>query len=271
MKLLRHPIRSIREPFGTAGLIVACVALVAALGGTALAAAKLNGTQKKEVEKIAKKFAGAPGAAGSTGPAGPAGAKGDTGAAGTNGTNGTNGAPGAPGASVTGTPIASGGACGTETGVKYTLSATSTNICNGKTGFTDTLPSGKTETGTWALSETSLGFNGAFASISFPIPLAAAGPEHSAEVFKQHETDEEEFTTNCPGTVGNPKAAKGFLCVYTLFEHLEHATNILEARSPTGTHLAYGPSGAILSVAFMEGEPDLAVAEVYGSWAVTAP
>ena len=64
MKRLRHPIRAIREPFGTAGLIVACVALVLALTGAAFAAAGLTGKQKKEVEKIAKKYAGKPGAAG---------------------------------------------------------------------------------------------------------------------------------------------------------------------------------------------------------------
>ena len=57
-------IERIHQKLGTAGFVIAIVALIAALGGTALAAAKLNGTQKKEVEKIAKKYAGKPGAAG---------------------------------------------------------------------------------------------------------------------------------------------------------------------------------------------------------------
>ena len=39
MKSFRHPVRAIREPFGTAGLIIAVVALVAAVGGNAFAAA----------------------------------------------------------------------------------------------------------------------------------------------------------------------------------------------------------------------------------------
>jgi hypothetical protein len=38
MKKLKHPIRSIREPFGTAGLIVATIALVMAMLGGAYAA-----------------------------------------------------------------------------------------------------------------------------------------------------------------------------------------------------------------------------------------
>jgi hypothetical protein len=108
---LRHPIRAIREPFGKAGLTVAICALVLAMVGGAYAAGALSGKQKKEVEKIAKKYAGKTGSAGSQGPAGPAGAKGDTGTNGKDGTNGTNGK-------------------------------------EGTIGFTETLPSGKTETGT---------------------------------------------------------------------------------------------------------------------------
>src|SRR6478752_2320107 len=98
MNRLRHPVRAIREPFGTAGLVVACVALIAALGGTAFAAAKLNSTQKKEVEKIAKKFAGKPGAPGAQGPAGPAGKDGSNGAAGAKGATGAKGVAGEDGA-----------------------------------------------------------------------------------------------------------------------------------------------------------------------------
>ncbi len=69
------------------GVVIAVIALIFALAGTAFAAAKLNGTQKKEVKKIAKKYAGkrgktgpagangAPGAQGPGGPRGPAGAR----------------------------------------------------------------------------------------------------------------------------------------------------------------------------------------------------
>ena len=123
MKRLRHPIRAIREPFGKAGLTVAILALVFAMvGGAYAASGGLTGKQKKEVEKIAKKYAGKTGSAGSQGPAGPAGAKGDTSTNGKDGTNGTNGTNGKEGPE---------GKQGKE----------------GTTGFTETLPSGETETG----------------------------------------------------------------------------------------------------------------------------
>jgi hypothetical protein len=83
---LRRPARVLREPFGKAGLIVACCALVLACTGAAFAAGGLTGPQKKEVGKIAakvaKKDAGKPGPAGKTGPVGPAGPAGAAGAAG---------------------------------------------------------------------------------------------------------------------------------------------------------------------------------------------
>src|SRR6476469_4583933 len=116
MKRLRNPARATREPFGKAGLIVACGALVFAMVGGAYAAGALSGKQKKEVEKIAKKYAGKTGPAGPQGPAGSAGTNGKDGTNGTNGINGKEGPEGKQGK-------------------------------DGITGFTETLPSGKTETG----------------------------------------------------------------------------------------------------------------------------
>lgn len=211
MKRLRHPIRAIREPFGKAGLIVACLALVAAMGGTALAAAKLNGTQKKEVEKIAKKYAGKAGKNGATGPAGPAGPMGPTGATGATGAAGvgTTGPQGEP----------------------------------GETGFTETLPAGKTETGVWsvgnATAEGSL-----FAPISFTIPLSASPAVH----YNEAETAE------CPGTAGEPEAARGQLCVYlTGGEKISFFSPLSTGK--TGVVLLFG--------AEVEGGG-------FGTWAVTA-
>jgi Collagen triple helix repeat (20 copies) len=143
---LRHPIRAIREPFGTAGLIVACIALVLALTGAAFAAAGLSGKQKKEVEKIAKKFAGKPGAQGPVGPVGPqgpVGAKGDAGSAGANGAagatgpTGAHGATGADGNSVTSSPVLVGDpACGGRGGAIYEVEGSNveTEVCNGSVG-----------------------------------------------------------------------------------------------------------------------------------------
>ena len=89
MHRLRHPIRSITEPFGKAGLTVAILALVLATTGAAFAAAGLNSKQKKEVTKIAKKYAGKPGAIGPPGAAGPAGPAGKTGKEGPEGKEGS--------------------------------------------------------------------------------------------------------------------------------------------------------------------------------------
>src|SRR4051794_4615743 len=152
MKRLRHPIRAIREPFGTAGLVIACIALVAALGGTALAASgALTGKQKKEVEKIAKKYAGKDGvagpagAAGLPGPAGPVGVGGKDGAAGTIGTTGPTGKAGTTGPTgktgVTG-PTGDIGATGPTGGFGGVNSEYTQGV----------LEPGKTETGYWAFS-----------------------------------------------------------------------------------------------------------------------
>jgi hypothetical protein len=101
--------RRFKDRFGTAGVVLGVIAIVLAIGGSAIAASGLNGKQKKEVKAIAKSFQGTGpiGPAGAAGTAGPAGAKGDNG---TNGNDGTNGADGktvrsgtaAPEGSVTG-------------------------------------------------------------------------------------------------------------------------------------------------------------------------
>jgi hypothetical protein len=163
MKRLRHPINAIREPFGKAGLIIAVIALVFAMVGGAFAAkGALTGKQKKEVEKIAKKYAGKTGPAGPQGPAGTNGTNGKDGANGKDGTNGTNGK------SVT-TGNAALAEC-EEGGITVEVEgtpATKKKVCNGEEGKEGspwtaggTLPPEKTETGAWV-------------PISFPIPLAA--------------------------------------------------------------------------------------------------
>jgi len=271
-RLVRHPIRAIREPFGTAGLIVACIALVAALGGTALAAAKLNSKQKKEVEKIAKKFAGKPGTNGATGPAGPtgpAGANGKDGANGTNGTAGTPGSPGAAGKSVTVSHVNSPG-CEGQAGaeVKVEGAASGTKVCNGQTGFTSTLPSHKTEQGTWSVDFEATGAAQTETSpISFPIPLSTPVAAH----FNENET------TECPGTTEAPEAEPGNLCVYTsayenaeLWKPLpalpEFNTNFINPEA-FGANTETGRAGAVVI------QQSVAAGKVFalGTWAVTAP
>ena len=85
------PRLKLRRPSGrTVPWIVACVAIVLAMGGTGLAAKKYLITSTNQISpKVLAKLHGAKGARGLPGPAGAAGAK---------GANGANGAPGAPGA-----------------------------------------------------------------------------------------------------------------------------------------------------------------------------
>jgi hypothetical protein len=269
MSRLRHPIRAIREPFGTAGLIVAVVALVfAMLGGAYAAKGALTSKQKKEVEKIAKKYAGEPGSAG---PAGPAGPKGPAGTDGKDGAKGDTGAPGADGKSVTGTPIAVGGACGSNaTGVKYTLGATSTNVCNGEEGSPwtagGTLPSEATETGTWAWESNGTNYN--VAPISFPIPLSTS----AATAITVHYWRESDITHDpeCPGTINAPDAEPGALCIYITEQF--GADNMpgnppIAPADGSGTPGQISTNGAFVNYEAIS-EPDK---HQYGSFAVTAP
>lgn len=281
---LRHPIRSITEPYGKAGLLVAILALVLATTGAAFAAAGLNSKQKKEVTKIAKKYAGKPGAPGATGPAGTNGTNGKDGANGTAGANGTNGVS-AEATSFTGTKKVGSVEC-KEGGVAVKSASPETAVCNGKngtTGFTDTLPSGKTEKGTWGATIGKTGVVFSFgigqAPISFTIPLAAALPEENIQInpvgfpaepedcsaLSEPEKAECEAKNaelelkeeHCPGTAENPKAAKEFLCIYKTTDSTSSATELINLNSPAGVVINF----------FSEEEGRFA----FGTWAVTAP
>jgi hypothetical protein len=227
MKRLLHPIRAIREPFGTAGLVVAMVALVAALGGTALAAnGALTGKQKKEVETIAKKLAG------KTGPAGPqgiAGAKGDSGSQGPKGDNGSVGATGATGATGAKGPAGATGAVG----------ATGPAGPAGPEGTFGNAPlqPGVTETGYWAFSSpgiqtiedgegnmVTVGAERPRAQISFPSHIGPEGlaiqtgpnNEQINPILVQEISPhfEEKCVTEAGGKGSQPKAPPGYMCVW---------------------------------------------------------
>jgi len=138
-------LKRIHDKLGTAGLAVAVVALVVALTGTAFAAAGLNGTQKKEVKKIAKQYAGKQGPQGlkgDNGSAGAQGAKGHQGAKGDEGKQGPEGEEGPPGPAET------------------------------------TLPPGKTETGVMSL--VGKGQSQYFVNISFPLEVGSGFSLESA-------------------------------------------------------------------------------------------
>jgi hypothetical protein len=257
MRQLKHPVRAIREPFGLAGLIVACVALVAALGGGAYAASGgLSGKQKKEVEKIVKQHAGEPGAPGTTGTNGK------------DGSNGKDGAAGKDGVNVTFSP-ASEAACPSG-GSVFKAASGETTICNGETGFTETLPSGKTETGTWAGTV----FENGSVPISFSVPLAVPIAEADTKVIPEGGTPPPECEN--PGHAGaasveNPEAKPGFLCVYVDLAQTSEVIGIDPPGFDAGVaHDGTGTTGAfvILERLSTPGEPH---GKARGTWAVTAP
>jgi|SRR5215213_2887395 len=213
----------IHSRLGTAGFIIAMVALVAAFAGTAFAAVdRLSNQEKKEVKKIAKKLA----AAGPAGAIGPVGPQGTAGARGEVGSEGPQGEPGEPGE-------------------------------QGEPGPTETkAPSGKTMKGVWGF--TTVGVEYTYAQISFPLFLTAEPEPHwlPADWPTGASTEEKE---NCPGTVLEPKAKVGHLCIYGK------------------TVINVSPSEFVSDDNFRSGflfkfnlEDKAAFAEAHGTWAVTA-
>jgi hypothetical protein len=273
-----------RQRFGTAGLVVAILALVAALGGTALAASgALTGKQKKEVKKIAKKFAGKPGApgaagpAGPQGPAGPAGAAGKDGAAGPEGPEGPEGAKGATGP----TGVGSKGATGPEGPAGATGATGATGPEGGGGGFPTVLPEGESEIGTWSVTIPPMSaFYEAYTSISFPIPVSEAGGAEQVFFFTSEEVLFEEFgTSGCKWALFEENAlpestVPGTLCVFT-----ETANAYYENMSgePTfvipGTVIenGYGPTGTNITVSKKNTEPAVTDLHMAGAWAIQAP
>jgi hypothetical protein len=261
----------LHERLGTAGFVVAVVALVAALAGTAFAAAGLNSTQQKEVKKIAKQFAGKSGAPGAPGPQGPAGPAGANGKDGTNGTssNGENGKSVIIG-TATNVQCESGGIT-----VEVQDSGTKKPVCNGETGFTETLPEGKTETGVWGTPNISQ--KRTTYDISFNIPLATAP---AAVIVTPGEMESGAGATNgCPwdGT-GTPTANSGTFCVYEAVSPSTANLTTLQVAFPDyeeflGEFIGFGEAGAATFGAAVRtactGNAE-AECEGFGAWAVTA-
>ncbi|HEV3320224.1 MAG TPA: hypothetical protein VG053_10955 [Solirubrobacteraceae bacterium] len=259
--------------------VVAVLALVLAMSGGAYAAKKYLITSTKQISpsvlaslKGKAGPAGANGAQGAQGPAGPqgaGGAKGETGAEGKEGKAGGDGKAGATGptgkSGVNGKGVAvageSAGANCKEGGSSFEQegSGTKTYACNGKEGSPwtagGTLPSGKTETGVWAISVNHK-ILGAGYPISFPIPLSKALAEEEHRFVIQPGKAGLEHAVECPGTVSSPKAKQGYLCLY--IEEMENFTAL-------GFGLTW-VSGDILNYGIPKEEFGSAV----GTWAVTA-
>jgi hypothetical protein len=233
----------IRQRFSVAGLI-ATLALVFALGGGAWAAKKYLITSTKQIKpSVLKALKGKAGPQGSQGPQGPAGPSGKDGA---------NGAAGATG----------------PTGP------------TGFSGFVESLPSGKSLTGVWGTSGgraeigEELVDDYSMVPISFAFPLASAptvyyslqAPPLPLMVTPSGEVlpiagGTEGFEDVCPGTVAEPKATAGSLCVYPAVEK-NTQFNFTDPEVAEGAK----KFGAILPFRIF-GEKSYAK----GSWAVTAP
>jgi hypothetical protein len=241
--------------------VIAAFALVFAMTGGAYAAKKYLITSTKQISPgVLKQLqgkagpagapgsAGAQGSAGPAGPAGPGGAKGETGPAGGAGKDGAPGKDGATGKS----------------------GATGATGAAGTTGFTETLPAGKTETGTWWFEGN--GGEVQAAPISFPIPLS---PADAALITKENiqggEESDTEFKEECPGTVREPKAEPGALCIYVgALEEFASLPSRITDPSDVSKQIhegsGIGPTGGLL-----EFEGGHASDHAYGSFAVTAP
>jgi hypothetical protein len=232
----------------TPATAIAAFALVFAMTGGAYAAGKYVITSTKQISpKVLKSLQGKAGAAGkpgATGPAGPAGAAGAAGA-------GTPGATGKEG------PAGKEGATGKEGAPGK----------NGETGFTATLPSKATETGSWIVQAPKETTGEAFGTpISFSIPLAAS--LSSSHVFFVEKGSTANETECAKGTLEHPKAAPGNLCVYS--NNLAGVVPLASGpiANPTGTVGEPGASTAgALILLEVEGESS---SFADGTWAVTA-
>lgn len=293
-----------------------------ALDGASSSAKKQNNAGKRG-PKGPRGKPGPAGPAGPQGPAGAAGAKGDKGDTGAQGGSGApgspgtsvttsnepagtancsgrggskfqagagtptfacNGAQGTQGTSVTNTPESPGANC-KEGGSKFQVGAgTATYACNGEPWTAGgTLPSGETETGSWAFgvatpAAVSTGFDLINVSISFTIPLAASlsssavhfiKPNGKETIFNEGTFELEEVDpTNCPGSDNAPSADPGHLCIYAnVQQNMSVGSNFTILNPGTGGGGA-GTTGAIVGFINDEDPGNLAA---FGTWAVTAP
>lgn len=267
--------------------LIALVALVFAMTGGAYAVTgggggKAGSRASAQIAKKAKSKAlrgprgpeGPAGKEGKQGPAGPAGPQGAVGANGKDGTNGTDGT-GATTKAFTGVKTLGSEKC-PNGGLEVTSVSGTALVCNGtngQTGFTKTLEKGDTETGSWEaqIPAKVAEQHSVMAPISFPIPLETAVPATDVVYVGPGNTTHE---TECPGTVGEPAAEAGHLCVYASTEEglkpytLEGSIHdpALNGEDSFGGEAGAGSTGALLILLPSGSESGYA----YGTWAVTA-
>lgn len=213
----------LRTKFGVPG-IVSVIALVFAMFGGAYAASS-DGGGKATASAKAKKGPrgprgpkGPPGPAGPQGPAGPKGDKGDPGPQGNEGPQGKEGSPWTAGG---------------------------------------TLPSGKTETGTFVTGENPI--LGQAAQVSFTLPLSASLDEEHTVYVKSGDPIPAECDDGVApaASLSHPEADPGYLCVLAAIG--EQGFILDPALSVTEPVKGAAPTGALIT---LDGGS--------GTWAVTA-
>jgi len=266
-------ISRVRRRFTYANVLMT-LALVFAMSGGAYAASKYVITSTKQISpKVLKSLVG------KTGPVGAAGKEGAPGKEGTPGKEGPAGKEGAAGKEGPQGPKGESGSVGPkgETGATGPVGPAGKNGTGG--GFSKTLPSGETETGTWASPQFRREGAG-FSAISFPIPLANVLARTEFHVVSLGEQNNKTTAPpECPGTVEEPKAGKGTLCVYEGESYLEapatseiHVHQVCQpAKSYVECSEGAAKSGAVLLISFSNKNQEGEEGEIQGSWAVTAP
>jgi hypothetical protein len=245
---------AIRRHFNATSL-VAIVALVFAMTGGAYAAKRFLITSTKQISpavlKALKGGNGKPGANGASGAGGPQGPAGPQGSSGPQGPAGPQSPPGSAGAPGKEGPQGVPGSEGPE-GQPWTPE--------------NTLPKNAVEKGIWFAPT---GVEKEIATISFPVPLAAALDATHVHYITRKEA-KETLPAGCSGTVEEPAAAAGFLCIFegpfvftTPEEH--KGVPIKPGAVNPFTEGGAGTTGTMLL--FLETEPE---SQFTGTWAVRA-
>ena len=219
-----------KERFGVPG-VISVIALVLAMSTGAFAAKYLITSTNQISPSVLKKLKGKRGPVGPAGPAGAAqaGPVGPTGPTGPAGTAGERGATGPAGAT-------------------------------GATGpASTTLPEGLTETGTWSVGSVKNVF-GVYVSDTFPLRLS-----FNPDFNFRNVGDPADAT--CPGTVFDPKAAAGELCMYSMAASPKGGENL---NAPVGyeSETPDRKSGFVVEFQLID-----ETQEAFGraTWAVKAP